>query len=237
MRSVVLDNQEILHCANCGSSFFEDNGINRISIDRARQLAKERYKQGLTPSYKPNCPRDEAVLKLLSNTEAIPPTVRLYQCPECLGILAPADDLELFKRAQLSKLDYFKAWGLPLGSLRGVLAIGLLFLLSGSLYWSYNSINREAIIRSEADGLLQNIDVSFAGRYMFIGFKTNTPLKSSILIEDKETRRIITVPVSATLKTIHTVTLTAPANTDNFIYRVRIQDKDGRTVETKQIDL
>lgn len=237
MRNFSLENQEILHCANCGASFFEDNGINRIGIDTARHLARERYKQGLVPGHKPNCPRDEVTLKQISNTEAVPATVRLYQCPECRGMLVGADDLELFKRAQLSKLDYFKSWGLPLGSLRGVLAIGLLVALSGSVYWSYNALSNRALIRSEAEELMNKVDISFAGRYMFIGFKTSTAVKSSLIIEDKHTGRITTLPISQKPQTIHTITVDAPPASHSLIYRIQLQDVFGRTVQSQELEL
>ncbi len=237
MRSVMLDNQEILHCANCGASFFEDNGINRISIDKARNLAKERYNLGLKPSQKPTCPRDEAALKLLSGTNSIPANVRLYLCPECLGILAPADDLELFKRAQLAKLDYCKAWNLPLGSLKGVLAIGLLVMLSGTLYYTYNAVTREATIRSEASEVIKNITTIYTGRYILISFSTRTPVRTSVVIENKTTGKTLITPVSPDLRTVHAITLDQPATGQNVAYKVRLIDRDGRTVDTKEIEL
>lgn len=237
MRSTTLDNQEILHCANCGTSFFEDNGINRISIIKARELAKERYNLGLTVGHKVTCPRDETALKLISNTEAVPATVRLFQCPRCLGILASANDLELFKRAQLSKLDYFKTWNMPLGSLRGVLAIGLLLLLSGSIYWTYNSITRQAIIRSEAEESIKNIHVTYAGRYMFMSFRTKIPVRTSLVVDNKTTQKVSITPISKELKTLHTITVTRPSGNERVNFRVRLIDRDGRTVDSKEVKL
>ncbi|MBI1863100.1 zf-TFIIB domain-containing protein [Candidatus Microgenomates bacterium] len=237
MRSIMLDNQEILHCANCGSSFFEDNGINRIGIERARELAKERYNRGSAIGPKPTCPRDESQLKLLANVESIPATVRLFQCPQCLGILAGADDLELFKRAQLSKLDYFKSWNLPLGSLRGVLAIGLLVLLSGSLFWSFNTLSKEATIRSEAAGLIKHVDVSQTDSYIFFSFRTKTPVRATLIIENRADHSITTQPMSGDLKTVHTVSIPRPADTKLIFYRVRLEDADGHTVDTKEVEV
>lgn len=237
MRSVMLDNQEILHCANCGTSFFEDNGINRISIDKAKQLSQERYSSGLTIGHNPTCPRDESVLKIQSGTDSIPSSVRLFICPECHGLLASADDLELFKRAQLSKLDYFKAWNIPLGSLRGVLAIGLLLLLSGSVYWSYNTITRKATIQSEAQESINNIDVSYSGRYMHISFRTKIPLRASLIVDNKTTHTVSTLPISKAQSVLHSVTISRPADNEDVSYRVRLMDSRGRTVDSKEIEL
>lgn len=237
MRSVMFGLHEVLHCANCGTSFFEDNGINRIDIVKARELAQERYNKGLTPGQKVTCPRDETVLKVVSGTEAVPRTVRLYACPECLGILVSADDLEAFKRAQLSKLDYFKAWNLPLGSVRGVLAIGLIVVLSGTLYYTYNTITREATIRSEASELIKNIHTTTSGRYIFVSFSTKIPVKSWILIENQTKGQTVIQPVSQELKKLHTVTLTQPSEGEQTVYRVRLVDGAGRTVDTQEIKL
>ena len=237
MRSIDLENQEILHCANCGATFFEDNGINRIDILKARDLAKERYNNNVVMPQKPVCPRDETELKLVSGTEAIPTTVRLYMCHTCQGVLASAEDLEKFKRAQLAKLDYFKSWNMPLGSVRSVLAMGLLVLLSGSIYWTYNTVSKEATIRSEAEGLINNIDVSYNGRYMFVAFKTKTAVRASLVIDNKTTNNVTVVPISAGTQTLHTVTIARPSTNETVLYRVRLEDRDGRVVDTKAIEL
>lgn len=237
MRSIELDNQEILHCANCGTSFFEDNGINRIDILKARDLAKERYNNNVVMPQKPICPRDETELKLVSGTEAVPATVRLYMCHTCQGVLASANDLENFKKAQLAKLDYFKSWNMPLGSLRGVLAMGLLFLLSGTIYWTYNTVSKEATIRSEAEGLINNVDVSYNGRYMFVAFKTKTAVRASLVIDNRTTNKVTIVPISTESKTLHTITIARPSTNETVLYRVRLEDRDGRVVDTKEIEL
>ena len=41
MVSAVYDGQNVLHCRTCGSSFFEENGINHISLESAETLAND----------------------------------------------------------------------------------------------------------------------------------------------------------------------------------------------------
>lgn len=233
----MIDNQEVLHCANCGTSFFEDNGINRIGIDRARTLAKERYNKGSVIGQKPVCPRDESPLTLLSNTESVPRTVKLFQCPQCHGILASADDLELFKRAQLSKLDYFKSWNMPLGSLKGVLAIALLLVISGSILWTYSTVSQEATIRSEASELIKTIEVSGAADYTLISFRTKEAVKSTLVIDNLSTHQQTFVPISEVPKTTHTVSFARPSSEYLVTYRVRLEDKNGRTVNSQEVKI
>jgi hypothetical protein len=150
-------------------------------------------------------------------------------------MLAAADDLELFKRAQLSKLDYFKSWNMPLGSLRGVLAIALLLILSGSLFWSYNTIQQVATIRSEASDLINNIHVSRTGNYMLISFRTKTPLRASLITDNLTTHKITVTPISNGLTRLHTISVTRPAGSDLVKYRIKLQDGAGHTIETRDV--
>ncbi|MFQ5452436.1 MAG: zf-TFIIB domain-containing protein [Candidatus Paceibacterota bacterium] len=83
------DGINVQHCTYCGGTFFDQNEINRISLDSARDLAADRQAESISGAEK-LCPIDHTVLKR-TQQRSIPQHVSLLKCPKCKGewILAP----------------------------------------------------------------------------------------------------------------------------------------------------
>ncbi len=136
MNLVVADNQNILHCPNCGGSFFEENGINRITVETAQKLAEDKTSDEVSGTEK-KCPKDQTSLKPIFTdynrfqpiSAPFPTDVTLLRCPKCQGIFAYPDDLIKFKQAQIAKIEYFKLWNIPLPSLKSVIILGATALI------------------------------------------------------------------------------------------------------------
>ena len=90
-----VDNEIVLHCSTCGSSFFDKNGITKITQKSARELTEEAQGQYVLGNQKV-CPKDKSVL--LEKVDAtLPKNTVLLQCPSCEGVFAYPDDLLKFK--------------------------------------------------------------------------------------------------------------------------------------------
>ncbi len=233
MKSIVRDGRTVFHCSTCGANFFEDNDINRISVESAQRLAEDKYLKILPHvSALKKCPKDGSVMQAVINSEAIPRSVTLFHCRQCNGVFAGADELVHFKKAQHVKIDYFKVWEMPLPHLKSVLIIFVFALLTGSVYFGVNSLYHSASYKSEASELIQKITLYPSGRYILISFKTKTPFISEIIMHDVTTDEILIKPLMKTLSTSHVSTITDIIKSHTYTFKIKLTDKDGKTVET-----
>lgn len=237
MDYVNLDNQSILHCNNCGCSFFDENGINRISKLSAQKLAKDKKNSEISGKEK-LCPRDKTVLVAIQD-ESIPQDVSLLRCSKCNGIFAYPDDLIFFKKAQSAKINFLKIWKMPIPSLKTVLVFSFLGIISLSLIAGFNSIQKKQINKSQAQDLINKINISTSGPYLFISFRTGIPLYSEIVFEDKTTGKKTVKSVSEKPNTLHYIT-TGDINLKNEVfYKIILIDEVGEKTETtkQKLDL
>lgn len=232
MKSSQIDNQYVSHCSSCGCTFFEENAINRITYDSARTLSQDRYRRFISPKDK-RCPRDFSPFAPVSNTEAVPPYITLFICPSCSGVLVYPDDLLKFKKAQGTKIDYYKTWGKPFASLQAILIVFFIFVLSISSYLTINTLQNRASYKSEASDLFKTLSIIKSGHYILIGFRTNTPLKSQIVLINNKTEKQIIRTISQDPQRVHEIILTEVDLSDNISYRIILTDKNGQSVETE----
>ncbi len=232
MKSSYVDNQYVSHCSSCGCTFFAENAINRITYDSARNLSQDKYRRFISPKNK-HCPLDFSALTPISNTEAIPAYITLFVCPSCSGVLVYPDDLLKFKKAQGAKIDYYKTWGKPFASLQAILIVFFIFILSVSSYLTINTLQNRASYRSEASDLFKTLSIVKSGHYILIGFRTNTPLKSQIVLVNSKTGKQIIRTISQDPRVVHEIILTEIDLSDDISYRIILTDKNGRSAETE----
>ncbi len=231
LQPVYMDNQYINHCGSCGCSFFEENGINRITYDSARTLSENKYRKFVSPKAK-HCPIDFATLVPISNTESVPSHITLFVCPSCSGVLVYPEDLVKFKKAQGAKIDYYKSWGKPFASLQAVLIVLVIMVLSASSYLTITTINNRALYKSEASDLFKSLSIAKSGRYIILSFKTNTPFKSQILLINDRTKGRALKGISNEFKKAHEVVISDVDPYDPYSYRIILTDKNGKSLET-----
>lgn len=243
MSLVTADKQNILHCGNCGGSFFEENGINRITVETAQSLSEDKQSDEISGEVK-KCPKDQTLLKpILTNppltdqfqpiSTPLPPEVTLLRCPKCSGIFAYPDDLIKFKKAQAAKIEYFKLWHIPFPSLKAVIilsAVGLFFMTALVNYTFF----QKGLAPASAHDLVKKVYLSRSGPYLFIFFKTQTPFRSKIIFEDRTEKKTVIKIISGEAKTIHQLT-TADLNLENEIYyQIVLTDERGKEVKTEK---
>ena len=231
MQEQLVDGQHILHCGTCGSSFFEENGINRITEEAALKLSQEKTDDIISGQTK-LCPRDQTPMFSIQQHEAVPQNVTLLSCPKCRGIFTYPDDLVNFKRAQNAKINYFKTWQMPLPSVRAVALFGLLLAVGFSIIAAGYNLNQRTNLNSQADEISKTFSVTADGRLVFLAFKTNVPLTSRITFYDDATGAVAAeraISTSASQNQSLIISSLDPAK--QYSYEITLSDKNGTSVK------
>ena len=228
----ILDGQSVLHCANCGGSFFQENGINRISISSAQKLAAETKVNNISSKEK-LCPKDQTLLVPFQSEESIPPDVILLHCNTCQGIFTYPNDLVIFKKAQAVKIDYFKLWGIPLPSIKSIAVLSVFLVVSLVSLLAYTYWQNQNISNIQAQDLVKNIYLTSANRYLFISFKTLLPLKSRLIFTDATSGQTIEKIINSDPSTFHQLTTTDVNLEDEVFYQIILTDEKGRETKTE----
>lgn len=233
MDYVTADNQAVLHCGNCGGSFFSENAINRVSITSAEKLAADKKTDEISGKNK-LCPKDGSALTSIQNPETVPQDVTLLRCPSCRGIFVFPDDLVKFKQAQVVKIKFFKLWHKPLPSLQAVLVLSFVGIISLVVISRFNTFINQFSYRASASDLIKKIYISKSGRYLFLSFKTKTPFKSEIIFDDKTTGIKIKKIISQEPTTFHYLTTGDVNSEDEIFYQIILTDEKGKEIKTER---
>ncbi len=232
MHFVSLDNQIVRHCSNCGASFFEENGINRITKESADRLFQDRVTSIIIGREK-LCPKDQTPLSQMTTQESIPDTVLLFRCDKCQGVFSYAEDLVNFKKAQTVKVDYFQIWNKPLPSLKSVLVFSFLAFFSMITILTGISNNKN-VSKTQAKDLVGKITISSSNRYLFIAFTTSSPVKSEIKFINKSKGTSFTQVINSQAKTVHSLTTDKINLNEKYNYQITLTDEEGKKIITEE---
>ncbi len=230
------DNQPLLHCRRCGGTYFEQNGINRISVSTANKLSSDKTEKITTP-LDLSCPKDQSLMIRISDEEAIPLDVEIFRCPSCYGLFAPSEDLKKFKKAQRAKIQFFKIWGKPMPSPRAVLAFSFIGLIGLGLLLSLIVSNFRYTKTAAADQNIKNIYVKRDKTMAFVSFITSADYRSKITLTNKKTGEKKTLVVSKDPTQVHVATLTNLKEKDQLVYEIILVDDRGEEIKSKQMEL
>lgn len=220
------DNEIVLHCSTCGSSFFEKDGINHISGQSARKLADDAQGQYVLGNQK-MCPKDKSPLSSIENNPQVAKDVTLLECPTCSGIFAYPDDLLKYKKVKEVKVDFVPVTRL-LPPPKAIFMLATFAVLSLAVLFNMNSISENFAGNTKAHDIISKITFTTddARRYLFLYFKTETPFESAIEFTDRTSGAKITKKVSAEPKTLHQLTTTDVNIAHEITYRI-ILSKSG----------
>jgi DNA-directed RNA polymerase subunit M/transcription elongation factor TFIIS len=209
-----VDNEIVLHCSTCGSSFFDKNGINKITQNSARMLTEEAQGQYVLGNQK-ICPKDKSVL-LEKIDASLPKNTILLECPSCEGIFAYPDDLLKYKGVKAAQ-------PLASGAFKLLPAPKSLFMLASfavlSLAVLLNSGNFSSTTRAEK--VIGKVYLSTAGSLLSVSFKTEVSETATIIFYDEkrvETGRYI---ISSEAKTIHVGTIRGFDRSRDVFYAIQ----------------
>jgi hypothetical protein len=229
-----VDNQKVLHCAHCGGSFFEENGVNRLTLSGAETLSTQRENDEISGDQKV-CPKDGKALQAM-DSEAVPPGVTLLKCASCQGVFAYADDLVKFKQAQKTKIDFFKLWSIPVPSMKSVIVMSVAGLISFSLFSTFFRV-QDYIVPTQAENVAKNLTVSMSERYLFVSFRTDTPYRSKIEFTHRKTGQKTEKVVVSEPATLHYLTTSDVTPTNDTYYTIVLTDREGKEIRTKEAKL
>lgn len=236
IKKVEYDNQFILHCGNCGSSFFEQNGINRLTLKSARTLAWDK-KESVIKGNELACPLDSSVMIPIQNEDAIPVGVTLLRCPSCYGLFTHPEDLIKFKQAQNVKIRFFKVWSKPLPSLQTILVFGFIGFLILTVALSIVNIDNKHLTTTSAEDQISGIYAKKTAGFIFFSFHTSQAYRSSVKFIDKETGESIVRQASENFNTLHTLTINDLNSQHEIYYQILLEDEHGDKVTTKETKL
>ena len=197
-----VDNEIVLHCATCGSSFFDKNGINRITQSSARTLTDEAQGQYVLGNQKV-CPKDKSLL-MEKVDSTLPKNTILLECPSCEGIFAYPDDLLKYKGVK-------PALPLSSGSFNLLPAPKSLFMLASFAVLSVavllNVGNFSTNTRASSVVGRIYLNPSSNGSLLMVSFITKSPQTSSIIFYDTNQKETFRSSISATPATNHSLTI------------------------------
>jgi Zn-finger nucleic acid-binding protein len=196
------------YCSFCGGVWLEDGQVNQLSEEDTAPLSQLLPATPEHPTIRYNlCPKDRSTLQLFT-AESIPATLSVLKCPTCRGLFFPDKNLLHFKTAQTAKINYFKAWSLPLHSIYAILIPIVLFVVLGvSLFATIRGVQQGQDVRSRAhEDISKPLVLHPADDQVVITFTTQTPAKTRIsywLNPDESVDQVI----SDTPQTNHTIVL------------------------------
>jgi len=195
-----VDNEIVLHCSTCGSSFFDKNGIDKISISSARALTEEAQGQYVLGNQKV-CPKDKSLL-LEKVDAALPKNTLLLQCPSCEGIFAYPDDLLKYKGVKAASplsANAFKLLPAP----KSLFMLASFAVLTVAVLLNAGNFSTN----TRAEKVIGKVYLTTAGQLLSVSFKTQVSETATIIFYDvnrKETGRYV---ISAQPKTVHVGTV------------------------------
>ena len=195
-----IDNEIVLHCSTCGSSFFDKNGIDKITKSSVSILTEDAQGQYVLGNQKV-CPKDKSVL-LEKVDPTLPKNTVLLQCPSCEGIFAYPDDLLKYKGIkppQPLASGAFKLLPVP----KSLFLLASFAVLTVALLLNTGSFSTS----TRASNVIGKVYLVTSGSLLSVSFKTQVSETSAIVFYDvnrKETGRYV---ISSEPKTVHVGTL------------------------------
>lgn len=198
------------YCSDCGGVWSDQGEVNFIHSESLQPLLNvlpQTPTQTHTDYRFLICPRDRSSLRVF-NRESIPSYLTLLRCNTCGGIWFPHATLPEFKAAQEIKLNYFKAWKIPLTSVYAILLpLLILFFLGTGIYVTLTGVQQKTETRTSAEGFISEpLAISLSNTSVLISFNTKSPATTKINYWSKS-GSVTEIWVSQVPKTNHTLVL------------------------------
>ncbi len=226
---------EVDHCYFCGGVWFDHYEINRFPMKEALQLSRVATAVDLNLVKGNNeCPRDGSLLTQARN-ESIPPDISVLVCPKCGGSFVNKSDLITLKKAQKLKLEYFKAWKIPIPSLSSFLIPSFLLIITSLavvLTGSYYTKQREEIRIKASELIGVPTVITSQPNLVVISFTTTVPALTSIAYYEEGAKEPHTIPVSVNPETKHIVILKNLNSGKNYKFKIYLEEASGKIISS-----
>jgi len=235
MAVVNFDNEIILHCGTCGSSFFEKDGIHHISKNSAQKLAEDAQGHYVLGNRK-KCPKDESELVEKSDP-SLPKNTILLECPMCAGIFAYPDDLLKYKGVrEPAPISPLSLQLLP--APKTIFMLSVFAALSLGVMMNFGALSQNFSTSSRADEMINKVIAATDEKkhYLYFDFITESKTTSKVKFTDKTSGAVITKEVSAEPKTIHHLITTDLDLSHEIVYQILL-GQNGRPTEEKPLQV
>ncbi|OGK14590.1 hypothetical protein A3H80_04325 [Candidatus Roizmanbacteria bacterium RIFCSPLOWO2_02_FULL_37_19] len=213
-----FDKIEVDHCDNCGSTLFQPNQINRITLEDAQELAQMKRADSISGTEKFS-PKDGSPLKRMED-ESIPQHVTLLKSEKTGEVFAYPDDLVNFKTAQEAKLNYYEVWHIPLPALRTVLIYSFIIASTVSITYVASQLQKPASQSIQAASICQNgIQIIRTANELIVSCTTTAEFESRARIICGPSEEII--PVSSAPSSFHIATVPTTCDAIQFVFAQR----------------
>ncbi len=230
IRPVTLD-----YCLTCGGIWSDQGEVNFIKDENLDSLKNVLPKNPQHPIMQYQlCPRDRSSLQIFSG-ESVPRDLVIYRCGKCGGVWFPQGSLMDFKKAQKTKIDYFKAWKIPLSSVYAVL-LPLLFIavLGGGLVVTLIGLQKPSDNRSRAKDVISKPVAIAKSNLILISFTTARKTTAKIKYWRQE-KVVNEVWVSTIENTLHTVTIKNLDPGTTYSYQIILEEPEQISSEIYNI--
>jgi len=225
-----IDNQIVLHCSTCGSSFFDKDTIDKISPASARKLGEDAQGNYVLGQQK-TCPKDHSLLiappeKNITSSKAL-----LLTCSTCGGIFIYPDDLLKYKNIAPKKGDFSPITRL-IPAPKTLFLLSTFAVISLAVLLNLNTISRNYSGTTRANDIISSVTTTSDDnkRYLFLYFKTISPFISSVEFYDKTTGEKILKQIAIEPKTIHQFTTTNLDLSHELYYRIILSEKGQKDI-------
>lgn len=233
MSVVNCDNEIVLHCATCGSSFFEQEGIKHISKSSAQKLADDAQGHYVLGNIK-KCPKDQGQLAERTGDPLIPKNTVLLECPTCHGLFAYPDDLLKYKgireAAPISPVS-LKLLPAP----KTIFMLSFFAVLSMAILMNFGAISKNFSTGSKADEMIKKViaNTDTNKHYLYLDFITEAKTVSKVRFIDKTTGKEVVKNVALEPQTVHHLVTTDIDLTHDIYYQIILGDSSKPTAEKK----
>lgn len=234
MNVVNFDNEIILHCPTCGSSFFEKDGIKKISAASARKITEDAQGHYILGNKK-LCPKDKYELVQITDDPTLPKNTVLLECPQCKGIFAYPDDLLKYKGVkEVSPISAFSLKLLPAPKTIFMLSLFAIFAVAALL--NFGTISRNISVGSRADEQIQKVITVSDGnkRYLFFDFITEASITSKVKFIDMTAGTELIKEVSLSPKKVHHL-ITSDVDLSHDVHYQILLGNDEKPTEEKKL--
>lgn len=198
------DNEIVLHCTTCGSSFFEKGGIEKITSSSAKQLSEDAQGQYVLGNQK-QCPKDNTIL-FEKVDPTLPKNTILLECPTCEGVFVYPDDLLKYKGIAAPKPLSASAFKL-LPAPKNLFMLASFAVLTLAVLMNIPTLSNLSSSNARAEKIIGNVYLSQSGPLLSVSFKTEISEVSTILFYDQNRKETGKYVISSEPKKIHVGTV------------------------------
>lgn len=167
-------------CPRCHGFWLDAFNANYLKTEDITRSPKIIPADVALPS-RPACPICQELLTVYHG-QNVPSNVAVWKCPNNHGYFFPEAELFAFKKAQETKLAYFKLWNIPLPSVASILLVSIVGIVTLGVIAGNLSQRQTTILQAQQVITYQQAFV--ADRSVTIAVTTNTKTTATIHIGD-----------------------------------------------------